>query len=207
MNHTQKSYARNFLGNISVFPSSFQTNNRQVVSGAANGGVRVWDVISGECLQHLRGHVKSVTAVACTAEHLLSVSLESVLCIWDRSRGECLHRLKQVSLFNLHYFFLAANARNSMQCAYDYSNWEKWKLSTLQSHVLWLAVKSRATSSANQEQKRNQFSLLCIFPRLTPCVCFVAWQAYVSNDGPISCYFCFGVTKVNWKPQHQNFWF
>ena len=86
-----------------VFPSSFQTNNRQVVSGAANGGVRVWDVISGECLQHLRGHVKSVTAVACTAEHLLSVSLESVLCIWDRSRGECLHRLKQVSLF---YFAL-----------------------------------------------------------------------------------------------------
>lgn len=72
-----------------------KTNNRQVVSGAANGGVRVWDVISGECLQHLRGHVKSVTAVTCTAEHLLSVSLESVLCIWDRSRGECLHRLKQ----------------------------------------------------------------------------------------------------------------
>lgn len=74
----------------------FQTNNRQVISGAANGGVRVWDVISGECLQHLRGHVKSVTAVTCTAEHLLSVSLESVLCIWDRARGECLHRLKQV---------------------------------------------------------------------------------------------------------------
>lgn len=72
-----------------------KTNNRQVVSGAANGGVRVWDVISGECLQHLRGHVKSVTAVTCTVEHLLSVSLESVLCIWDRSRGECLHRLKQ----------------------------------------------------------------------------------------------------------------
>lgn len=71
------------------------TNNRQVISGAANGGVRVWDVISGECLQHLRGHVKSVTAVTCTAEHLLSVSLESVLCIWDRARGECLHRLKQ----------------------------------------------------------------------------------------------------------------
>lgn len=74
----------------------FQTNNRQVISGAANGGVRVWDVISGECLQHLRGHVKSVTAVTCTTEHLLSVSLESVLCIWDRARGECLHRLKQV---------------------------------------------------------------------------------------------------------------
>lgn len=71
------------------------TSNRQVISGAANGGVRVWDVISGECLQHLRGHVKSVTAVTCTAEHLLSVSLESVLCIWDRARGECLHRLKQ----------------------------------------------------------------------------------------------------------------
>lgn len=68
-----------------------------MVSGAANGGVRVWDVVSGECLQHLRGHVKSVTAVTCTAEHLLSVSLESVLCIWDRARGECLHRLKQVS--------------------------------------------------------------------------------------------------------------
>ena len=77
-------------------PFAFQTNNRQVVSGAANGGVRVWDVINGECLQHLRGHVKSVTSVACTAEHLLSVSLESVLCIWDRSRGECMHRLKQV---------------------------------------------------------------------------------------------------------------
>lgn len=68
-----------------------------MISGAANGGVRVWDVVSGECLQHLRGHVKSVTAVTCTAEHLLSVSLESVLCIWDRVRGECLHRLKQVS--------------------------------------------------------------------------------------------------------------
>lgn len=67
-----------------------------MISGAANGGVRVWDVVSGECLQHLRGHVKSVTAVTCSVEHLLSVSLESVLCIWDRARGECLHRLKQV---------------------------------------------------------------------------------------------------------------
>ena len=82
--------------------SYFQTNNRQVVSGAANGGVRVWDVITGECLQHLRGHVKSVTAVTCTAEHLLSVSLESVLCIWDRSRGECLHRLKQVRFLSMY---------------------------------------------------------------------------------------------------------
>ena len=73
-----------------------------MVSGAANGGVRVWDVVSGECLQHLRGHVKSVTAVTCTAEHLLSVSLESVLCIWDRARGECMHRLKQVSKVVAH---------------------------------------------------------------------------------------------------------
>ena len=68
-----------------------------MISGAANGGVRVWDVISGECLQHLRGHVKAVSGVTCTAVHLISISLESVLCIWDRSRGECLHRLKGVS--------------------------------------------------------------------------------------------------------------
>ena len=100
-----------------VFPSSFQTNNRQVVSGAANGGVRVWDVISGECLQHLRGHVKSVTAVACTAEHLLSVSLESVLCIWDRSRGECLHRLKQVSAFFFFFFALLFSLAQTLATA------------------------------------------------------------------------------------------
>lgn len=91
-----------------------------MVSGAANGGVRVWDVVSGECLQHLRGHVKSVTAVTCTAEHLLSVSLESVLCIWDRARGECLHRLKQVSKEgkSLWSTTMNTNSRNSKQKAW-----------------------------------------------------------------------------------------
>ena len=121
-----------------------------MVSGAANGGVRVWDVINGECLQHLRGHVKSVTSVDCTAEHLLSVSLESVLCIWDRSRGECMHRLKQVRV----------------QCFALYSV----KYAKVRSYALCLRVQHAAAKLIFEEPKYFQITPLFYSLHLLPVV-------------------------------------
>ncbi|KAK3752384.1 hypothetical protein QZH41_008587, partial [Actinostola sp. cb2023] len=67
-----------------------------VISGASNGGVRVWDVTTGECLQHLRGHTCSVIALACTYNNIISVSIDNSMCIWDRQKGKCIHyKLKQ----------------------------------------------------------------------------------------------------------------
>lgn len=68
-----------------------------MISGASNGGVRVWDITTGECLQHLRGHTCAVIALACTKEHIISTSIDNSMCIWDRQKGKCIHyNLKQV---------------------------------------------------------------------------------------------------------------
>ncbi|XP_048579734.1 sterol regulatory element-binding protein cleavage-activating protein isoform X2 [Nematostella vectensis] len=68
-----------------------------VISGASNGGVRVWDLSTGECLQHLRGHTCAITTVASTHAHLISVSIDNSMCVWERSTGKCLHyNLRQI---------------------------------------------------------------------------------------------------------------
>lgn len=54
--------------------------------------MRIWDAQTGECLQVLEGHSKSIPVVAFSNDgtRVATVSLDETVRIWDPDTGECL---------------------------------------------------------------------------------------------------------------------
>lgn len=64
----------------------------RVVSGSADGILRVWDVGSGQALQVLEGHTAWVNAVAAVGtDRVVSCSSDRTLRVWDLESGQALH--------------------------------------------------------------------------------------------------------------------
>jgi WD40 repeat protein len=60
------------------------------LSGSADGIVRLWDLVNGECVQEFRGHNRRVGAVAVTADgRAVSASADETLRVWDLDSGAC----------------------------------------------------------------------------------------------------------------------
>jgi WD40 repeat protein len=70
-------------------------DGRQILSGSADGSLRLWETASGECLRRLTGHSEWVTAVALAGDgrHALSGSADQTLKWWDTVTGKCLRTL------------------------------------------------------------------------------------------------------------------
>jgi len=69
----------------------------RVVTGGAEGSLRVWDTSTGECLHTLEGHTSLVKSVALTPNGLQAVSTQfargSSLLVWDLTSGQCVRSL------------------------------------------------------------------------------------------------------------------
>jgi WD40 repeat protein len=59
------------------------------LSGSSDDTLRLWDLVTGDCLRTLEGHAKSVTAVAVLADgrRALSGSWDQALRLWDLATG------------------------------------------------------------------------------------------------------------------------
>ncbi|MEH1771270.1 MAG: hypothetical protein V7L27_15655, partial [Nostoc sp.] len=66
-----------------------------LVSGSADGTVRIWDLEAMQCLQTLHGHTGHVWCVACSTDGqtLASGSADTTIRLWDIHTGECLKTL------------------------------------------------------------------------------------------------------------------
>jgi len=66
-------------------------DGRYAVSGSYDETLRVWDLMSGECIRTLTGHGGSVGAVIVTADsrHALSGSDDGTLRVWNLADGRC----------------------------------------------------------------------------------------------------------------------
>ena len=65
----------------------------QVVSGALDGTVKLWDVHTGQCLRTLSGHTGAVWACSYAPDgtQVVSGALDGTVKLWDvRSGEECL---------------------------------------------------------------------------------------------------------------------
>ncbi|KAJ3015635.1 UNVERIFIED_CONTAM: hypothetical protein HDU68_012634, partial [Siphonaria sp. JEL0065] len=70
-------------------------DGKTVVSGSSDTTVKLWDVRTGECICTLKGHVRSVRAVAISMDStVISGSTDNTIKLWDTRTGQCLRTLK-----------------------------------------------------------------------------------------------------------------
>jgi WD40 repeat protein len=71
-------------------------DGKYVVSGSRDKTIKVWSMMTGECVKTLKGHVDYVNSVAIfpDSEHLVSDSEDKTVKIWDIGTGEVSKTLK-----------------------------------------------------------------------------------------------------------------
>jgi predicted NACHT family NTPase len=71
-------------------------NGRVVLSGGADGTLRLWSTLSGRCLRTLKGHAEWVTSVGLSADGrvALSGSADRTLRLWQTDTDKCLRVLE-----------------------------------------------------------------------------------------------------------------
>lgn len=74
-----------------------------VISGDAEGVLRLWDLHTGTCLHKVKVHEATVVALTSTPRYMVSSGLDDRLCIVDRKRGTLVHELDMVNFTNIHY--------------------------------------------------------------------------------------------------------
>ena len=61
-----------------------------------DGNVRLWDLMTGNCVHKLEGHVGAVTCLTMTQQHVISAGSDDRLSVWHRLTGEQLHCIQMV---------------------------------------------------------------------------------------------------------------
>ena len=65
----------------------------RVVSGSRDATLRVWDIVDGECLHVLIGHVAAVRCVQYDGRLIVSGAYDYMVKVWNPEREECIHTL------------------------------------------------------------------------------------------------------------------
>ncbi|WP_396446937.1 protein kinase [Actinomadura sp.] len=95
------------VGGMSVGSLAFTPDGRRLLTGASDGRVRIWDVMSGECVGVLGGHRSEVRALAVSPDGRLAASgdEDGVVRVWDLAKGRRRHVLKGHSgiVFSLRF--------------------------------------------------------------------------------------------------------
>ncbi|MFL5349034.1 MAG: SIR2 family protein, partial [Hyalangium sp.] len=75
---------------------AWSPDRRRLVSGGADGTVRVWDASSGKALHVLEGHKRGVSTVAYSPDgaRVASGGDDGTVRVWDASSGKALHVLE-----------------------------------------------------------------------------------------------------------------
>ena len=74
----------------------FSADGSHIVSGSYDNTVRIWNVVTGESKEELKGHSGGVSSVIFSADgsHVVSGSYDNTVCIWNVVTGESEAELK-----------------------------------------------------------------------------------------------------------------
>lgn len=76
---------------IILLEADEQTATAQTAS--EDGVIRLWDLLTGACIHKLTGLIGPILNLQISTNYLIASSLESLICIWDKSSGRMVHSI------------------------------------------------------------------------------------------------------------------
>jgi WD40 repeat protein len=65
-------------------------SNERLISGSSDSTIKIWNILSGECLKTLKGHSGPIWSIQLiTNDRVISCSNDKTIKIWDLSTGQC----------------------------------------------------------------------------------------------------------------------
>nr|KAG5700923.1 hypothetical protein BaRGS_034208 [Batillaria attramentaria] len=58
-----------------------------------DGSVRMWDLVTGTCTHKFQWHEGAVAQLATSLQFVVSVGQDDLVCVWERTRSQLLHKL------------------------------------------------------------------------------------------------------------------
>lgn len=114
-------------------------DGRTGISGSDDGGLRVWDVASGQCVQVLAGHQGPVSSVRLSADGTLALSGsdDRTMRLWDLASGTC-KQVFEIGTGRVFAVALSPDGRVAMLAAstdesvagIEETNLQSWNLAT-----------------------------------------------------------------------------
>ena len=76
---------------IILLQADEQTATAQTAS--EDGMIRLWDLLTGACIHKLTGLIGPILNIQISSNYVIASSLESLICIWDKSSGRMVHSI------------------------------------------------------------------------------------------------------------------
>ncbi|CAH8534317.1 unnamed protein product [Heterobilharzia americana] len=76
--------------NVKVFHQQTLENSHLVVTGSRDTTLRLWNALTGECMQEFRGHRGAIRCVQFTGDQIVSGSYDCTIRLWCALQGHCL---------------------------------------------------------------------------------------------------------------------
>ncbi|CAH8847239.1 unnamed protein product [Trichobilharzia szidati] len=73
-----------------IFKQETFENSHLVVTGSRDTTLRLWNVLTGECVQEFRGHRGAIRCVQFTGDQIVSGSYDCTIRLWCALQGHCL---------------------------------------------------------------------------------------------------------------------
>lgn len=74
--------------------SELRSDQPIIISGSLDNTIKIWSMMSGQCLRTLFGHVEGVWALAYDKLRIVSGSHDNSVKLWDMESGRCIHTLE-----------------------------------------------------------------------------------------------------------------